>query len=215
MLRRSLLRRCAEEGERKAFPDPGGYGMKLEDAYKTFGYRFGDTIEKQAIKDRFTKLAKQKHPDGGGSNEEFLKLKEAHKLMMTHAHDPKTNGPANKKREVKFEKVRHGDVLNSVTWENAEENRQVSPADVAMGGFITVSFFVAYYLWISGNVMRASDGRSRMTEDEVKPMNEEAFKAPSHTWHPWKSSAEMRDQVVLMETERERRLKITRDSAAA
>lgn len=181
--------------------------MKLEEAYKIFGFRFGDTIERDVVKSRFNLLAKQKHPDAGGSNEDFMKLKEAHHIMMTHSHGPKTTGPDSAKpREVRIKKVRHADIYNSVTHENAEEHRKIDSMDALYGAAIVVGFFVAYYSWLTRNVMRSSDGRSRMLPDEVKPQHEEEMKKPHHSWHPWKTPSELKDQVLELEADRRTRM---------
>jgi hypothetical protein len=196
-----------EEGgpseEEQHFVKPGGYGMKLEEAYSMFGFKISDKVEKAIVKDRFNKLAKKAHPDLGGSQEAFMRLMEAQKLLLSHSHEPKTTLKNNKTpRKVQFTRQDHSDVFNSVTWENAEDLRVTLPVDYALGILFFFAAAYAYYSWLTTNVTRSADGRSRMVEDEMKLMDEARLKQTNHAWHPWRASAGTRDMCREVEEDR-------------
>jgi hypothetical protein len=195
-----------EDEPRARFVEPGGFGMKLEDAYRMFGYKLSDKVEKASVKERFKQLAKKVHPDAGGSEKAFLQLMEAQKLLMNHSHEPKSMPGTRKARSVNFVRQDHSDIFNSVTWENADDLRKIIPVDWFIGIMLFFFFTYAYVSWMVTNVTRSSDGRSRMNEDDMREQDESKMTKASHAWHPWKASSELRDQVRDVESERRTRL---------
>jgi hypothetical protein len=187
---------------------PGGYGMTLHDAYRIFEYKMGEEVKKEEVSKRFKKLAKMAHPDLGGSEEAFRKVREAQKILMNHSHDRANrrgkDGKARSGRpKVNIVRETHAENTKSVTWENAEEHRQVGAMDWMMGGFIATLFMYSYYSWLTSNVTKANDGRSRLQEDKVKPMNEHKMKgSTANTWHPWRASTEIKDELKVLEARR-------------
>ncbi|MDD9809705.1 MAG: J domain-containing protein [Thaumarchaeota archaeon] len=57
-------------------------GSALDDAYSTLGLAYGAPLE-QAIR-RFRELALVHHPDRGGSNSEFVRIRRAYETIVGH-----------------------------------------------------------------------------------------------------------------------------------
>ncbi|RLC35044.1 hypothetical protein DRH14_01700 [Candidatus Shapirobacteria bacterium] len=60
--------------------------MNLEEAYEILGLKPGASREE--VKKKYYELVRRKHPDAGGSSEEFAKINEAYMVIMKSWDQP-------------------------------------------------------------------------------------------------------------------------------
>lgn len=56
----------------------------LTKAANEFGFNLYDKIGRNDLKNRFRNKVKKAHPDLGGSNEEFIRIKKAYDMLLSH-----------------------------------------------------------------------------------------------------------------------------------
>lgn len=203
-MRRAARLLCAYNNDER-FASPADVPMKLTEAYAIFGYTMSDTVERANLKERFKALAKRHHPDLGGNPKDFMRLQEAHKMLQHHSHEPRA-GPGKKKREATFTKKSVSEVRGDVSHENREETTQVDLWDYAILGIVLPLGIYWYYSSTDRVMKKISDNRSRMSPEEMRPINPDAFTRPKHSWHAWQASNAQRDMVREAEEGRLARL---------
>lgn len=168
--------------------------MTLQQACSIFGFQLNEEWNKKEVKKRFNKLALKFHPDHGGTNEQFMALKEAQNIMLTHRHD-KGRDRAQAKGEVNFKRTNYDDLTGTIHRQTAgnAEYRTFGLMDFAIF-IIFFSAFTFYYLYrayqTQKNVMKS---RWSFSEDKLRQsgMDEKEGRA----WHPWMTDSDTRSRM--------------------
>ncbi|GET92479.1 hypothetical protein, conserved [Leishmania tarentolae] len=200
MLRRSGVRRVYERFEGHVSGDKGH--MTLQQACTIFGYQLDDEWTKKDIKKRFQKLALRFHPDNGGTGEQFLALKEAQHLLLTHRHDRSADWAAKGAKGddgrggINFRRMNYDNLTNTIHRQTADnpENRSFGLQDFAV--FLTFITVVGlYYLYKTYTTqMRVLKSRWSFSEDAIRA-DYKGKSASEGLWHPWMADVETRDRM--------------------
>ncbi|EPY27782.1 chaperone protein DNAJ [Strigomonas culicis] len=190
MFRRSILR--------LAYEDHGGVSgdrglMTLQQACTIFGFQLDEDWNKKEVKKRFKKLALKFHPDHGGTTEQFLMLKEAENIMMTHRHD-RGKDRAKQKGDVNFKRMNYDDLTGTIHRQTADrkEYRSFGIMDFAVF-LVVVSSFLGYYVYNAYQTQkRIVAGRWSYTTDQLKEYKGNKDRT---SWHPWKTDNDTRDTM--------------------
>ncbi|KAG5468459.1 hypothetical protein LSCM1_02439 [Leishmania martiniquensis] len=200
MLRRSVVFGVYKRFEGHISGDKGH--MTLQQACTIFGYQLDEEWTKKDIKKRFQKLALRFHPDNGGTDEQFLALKEAQHLLLTHRHDRGadrvTKGAMSKggAGDIHFRRMNYDNLTNTIHRQTADmpENRSFGPRDFAFFlVFITAALLYYSYRTYTTH-MQVLRSRWSYSEDAIRV--DYSGKAPSSgLWHPWVADVEVRDRM--------------------
>lgn len=185
------------ENTERAFVPPSE-GITLQKAYGIFGFQMSDALTEEVIKKKYKLLAKKHHPDMGGKPEDFQKLKEAHKLLLSVKHEPK-----NPKQETKFTRVSRAQGLNRVDHTNLEEHHwDVTDAFAVL---ICVPLVLGMWYWHNmDTTTRLSDARRRMSVEEMRPQKRQ--EVAQHEWHPWRATNDDKQFITDLLEDRAKRL---------
>ncbi|XQJ30738.1 DnaJ domain containing protein, putative [Leishmania guyanensis] len=200
MLRRSVVRCVYERFEGHISGDKGH--MTLQQACTIFGYQLDEEWTKKDIRKRFQKLALRFHPDKGGTSEQFLTLKEAQHLLLTHRRDRGADrGAKGAKGEgdaggINFRRMNYDNLTNTIHRQTADnpEYRSFSLQDFAI--FLVCFTAAALYYLYKTYTTQMQVLRSRWSYSEDAIHADYKGKAPSESmWHPWMADAETRDRM--------------------
>ncbi|KAG5468053.1 hypothetical protein LSCM4_01141 [Leishmania orientalis] len=198
MLRRSVVIRVYERFEGHVAGDKGH--MTLQQACTIFGYQLDEEWTKKDIKKRFQKLALRFHPDNGGTDEQFLALKEAQNLLMTHRHDRGADRAAKGANGegvvggINFRRMNYDNLTNTIHRQTADmpENRSFGAQDFALFVAFITAVGLYYFYKTYTTQMRVLRTRWSYTEDAIRA--DYKGKCPSEgSWHPWVADVEARD----------------------
>lgn len=169
--------------------------MTLQQACSIFGFQMNEEWSKKEIKKRFNKLALKYHPDHGGTNEQFMALKEAQKIMLTHRHDKGTDS-VKTKGEVHFKRMNYDDLTGTIHRQTADkpEYRSFSFQDFAV--FIVVfSLFTFYYFYRAYQTQKQII-KSRWSYSEEQTRGDYAGKnMDERSWHPWMADSDTKSRM--------------------
>nr|CCC89945.1 unnamed protein product [Trypanosoma congolense IL3000] len=190
-MRRTAARLVYERFEGTIAGDKGF--MTYQQACSIFGFEMSDRVEVSEIKKRFNKLVLRFHPDHGGTNEQFLLLREAHKILLTHRHD-KGDVKGDKGAEVKFRRMNYDNMTNTIHRQTADkrEYRSFSAQDfVFFLGLVT--FVILFYFYRAMQThLQILRSRWSYTEDML---HHEEKQGDIRGWHPWRADRPTRDTM--------------------
>ncbi|AYU82758.1 conserved hypothetical protein [Leishmania infantum JPCM5] len=200
MLRRSGVRLVYERFEGHVSGDKGH--MTLQQACTIFGYQLDEEWTKKDIKKRFQKLALRFHPDKGGTDEQFLALKEAQHLLLTHRHDRGADWAAKGAKGegghggINFRRMNYDNLTNTIHRQTADnpECRSFGLQDFAVF-LVFITAVGMYYVYKTYTThMQVLRSRWSYSEDAIRA--DYKGKAPSEgLWHPWIADVETRDRM--------------------
>ena len=176
---------------------PAHEEVGIQKAYEIFGFTVSDTITEEIVNKKYKNLAKKYHPDAGGTPQQFQRLKEAHKLMLSIKHEPK-----DPKVKTKFTKVNRAEALHRTDHTNVAENEWDVTDAVAV--LIMVPLVLGFWYWHNmDTTIRLSDARRRMSVDEMRPQKRE--ENAQHEWHPWRASNDDKEFITNVLEDRAKR----------
>lgn len=199
MLHRTLRRLVYERFEGSISGDRGH--MTLQQACTIFGVQMNEEWSTNDIKRRYKSLALKYHPDNGGSNEQFLILKEAHQIMLSHGHDKHLGkgGNQTKGMGVNFKRMNYDDLNNTIHRQTAdrEEYRSFGVQDFAVF-LVFITCVMGYYMyrtWTTQFQVMKSRWSFSEADLEARTPASPGLLEVERTWHPWRADRESRDRM--------------------
>ena len=211
MLRFSRRLRCSSQ---RLEHDYAEYGIGIAEAYNMFGFSLGQDFNRKDVQESFRRLAQFHHPDKGGNPEPFRKIPAANKLLKAYAGRPAASvaaGGADARpdgSDINFsrENVDVATGRQGVGRDTYKDMMTMSGMDKAVFLVAFFGIYFAYQWYVADTAIRLSDSRSRMTADEVKPMDHARLEKASHGYHPWGADTQLRNEVEQLTQDRQARL---------
>jgi hypothetical protein len=100
--------------------------MNLQRALEIFNLENLNGLDERELKSIFKRLAKERHPDQGGSNSDFVQLKEAHIILEQELEDGEIQTTGNDLKTLSKEEILNKYYQDTHTLQSKIENLQLN-----------------------------------------------------------------------------------------